>query len=151
MIFRRSIMAKTVPITKTIAAAIAIGLFSVCAWAQVLRMQHDIGESDFVPPPRLIEPSTDVIDLRGKDSLTLRWSPYEGDPIKREYYDLRLYKGYQALSPYLMLKMRVPRNVWSVQLRSDIFENGIAYTCALRQVYLGLKSRRTFWSFKIIK
>ena len=131
--------------------AAAIGVLAASVWARSLSIQSDIGESDFVPPPRLISPSTDVVDLRGMSSLEFRWSPHEGDPTQREYYDFRLYKGYQALGGALIYKVRVPRNVWSILITADLFENGAAYTCSLRQVYRGLKSRRTFQSFKIIK
>lgn len=133
-------------------ALAAIALSSVSAPAQNMLSRYDIGESDFIPPPRLITPSTDVVDLRGKTSLEFRWSPHEGDSIQRDHYDFRLYKGYQAFAAQRIFKALIPPRQWSLQVSAELFENGSTYTLALRQVYTGsAKSRRTFTSFKVIK
>ena len=55
----------------------------------------------FVPEVSLVSPVTDTVDLTGKDNLDFEWSPHEGDRTKREYYDFRLYKGYQMLESTL--------------------------------------------------
>jgi hypothetical protein len=126
-----------------------IGSMSHVLSAQSLSTRTDIGESGLVPPPRLIEPATDIVDIDGKQSLEFKWSPHEGDPAKREYYDFRLYKGGQAFAAALIYKARIPRNAWCIYVKADLFETGAIYTCALRQVYAGLKSRRTFQTFKV--
>ena len=133
-----------------IATAAVIAL-AVCAAAQMNMAEFDIGESDYIAPPRLITPSADVVDLSGKDCLEFSWSPHEGNPIKRDHYDLRIYKGYQAYGQYRIYKTLLPPRQWSICLNADMFENGGAYTCTLRQVYSGVKSKRTFQSFKVIK
>jgi len=134
-----------------IVMAAALSACALPAIAQPMSARYDIGESDFIAPPRFIEPSTDMIDLRNRAGLEFKWSPHEGDATKREYYDLRLYKGTQAFEKNLIYKTRIPRHVWSVMIPADMFENGSVYICTLRQVYRGPKSRRTFLLFKIIK
>ncbi len=124
---------------------------AACAAAQMSRADFDIGESDYIAPPRLITPSTDVVDLSGKDCLEFSWSSHEGDPIRRDHYDLRIYKGYQAYGQYRIYKELLPPRQWSVCVSADMFEDGSAYTIALRQVYSGVKSKRTLQSFRVIK
>lgn len=126
---------------------------TVCApaGAQNMLMEHDIGESDYIPPPRLISPSTDVVDLHGAECLEFRWSAHEGNQVKREYYDLRIYKGAQAFGQDRIFIARIPPRQWSACVSSDIFENGGIYTFTLRQAYRGVKSRRTFQTFRVIK
>jgi hypothetical protein len=135
----------------TLVSAAAFMALAVCAAAQMNRADFDIGESDYIAPPRLITPSTDVVDLSGKDCLEFSWSSHEGDPIRRDHYDLRIYKGYQAYGQYRIYKELLPPRQWSVCVSADMFEDGSAYTIALRQVYSGVKSKRTLQSFKVIK
>lgn len=119
---------------------------------QYFMSRYDIGESDFIPPPRIIRPSTDTVDLRGLDRLEFAWSPHEGDPIQREYYDLRIYRGPQAYASSRIYKVRLPPRQWSVYVDAALFEDRQTYTCALRQVYTGsAKSRRSFMTFVTIK
>ena len=138
-----------------IAAVIMLGAaLCACAFpaiAQPMSARHDIGESNFIAPPRFIKPSTETVDLRNAAGLEFRWSPHEGDATMREYYDLRLYKGTQAFEKNLIYKTRISPRVWSVTIPADMFENGSIYICTLRQVYLGPKSRRTFLLFKVVK
>ncbi len=135
----------------TVLSATAVISLTVCALAQMSRAEFDIGESSYIPPPRLIAPSTDVVDLSGQDCLEFKWSPHEGNPTKRDHYDLRLYKGYQAYGQYRIYKTFLPPRQWSLCLSADMFEDGGVYTCTLRQAYSGVKSKRTFQSFKVIK
>ncbi len=102
-----------------------------------------------VPAPRLISPSSENVDLTGKTFLPFEWST-EGDPVRRQYYDFRIYKGREMLSSTLIHKEKV--NGYSMNVGSELFQNGEVYTWAVRQTYdSGDKSRRNFASFKIIK
>lgn len=107
---------------------------------------------DFIPQPRLTWPIKEEINLTGKDSLEFKWSPHEGRASGREYFDFRLYKGYNMLESTLVLKERVSPYSYSFSVKSDFFEDGQIYTWSLRQVYSGVgKSDRSFSSFKVIK
>ena len=107
---------------------------------------------DEVPQPRLISPARDVIDLSGKDELVFKWSPHERARGFRDYYDFRLYKGYDMLAGSLIMKRQVDPNAYELRLPSNTFENGSTYTWSLRQVYDATrKSRRSYQSFKVIK
>jgi hypothetical protein len=93
-----------------------------------------------------------VVDLRGRDGLEFIWSPHEGDAVRRDYYDFRLYKGGQALGPSRVYATRIPPRQWSLWIGQEMFDDRTMYTCTIRQVYTGsAKSRRTYWSFTVIK
>jgi len=110
------------------------------------------GAYEFVPEPVLLYPTQEEADLTGKDSLEFRWSPHEGSPTRRDYYDFRLYKGYDMLESTLVFKQRVGPRESSTSLKSGMFENGAVYTWSLRQIYTGsVKSKKVFQSFRIIK
>jgi len=112
----------------------------------------EIGQTSFVPKPRLIAPATDVVDLTGKEGLEFKWSPHEGDQVKRDHYDFRLYSGYNMVESTRILKMRISPRQWSIILKAEMFEDAQVYTWSLRQVYTGsAKSWRSFESFKVIK
>jgi hypothetical protein len=136
---------------RSLLTAFILSTAIAAAPAQSFLTEHDIGESDYTAPPRLIKPSTDVVDLSGKDCLEFSWSPHEGDQVKREYYDLRLYRGRQAYGQYRIYMVRIPPRQWSVCIESGMFEDGAYYTLALRQVYRGFKSKRTFQTFRVMK
>lgn len=120
--------------------------------AQIGSVYWDIGESDSVPVPRILQPYLDVYDLSGKSVLEFKWSPHEGSPTQRDYYDFRLYKGFTVLESTRICVMRVNPRQWSIALNADMFQDGQVYTLTLRQVYTGsLKSRRAYQSFKIKK
>lgn len=143
-------MRSSLPFIAALSAAVVIG-FAVCAAAQMNMAEFDIGESDYIAPPRLITPSTDVVDLTGKDCLEFSWSSHEGDPIRRDHYDLRIYKGRQAYGQDRIYKAILPPRQWYLCASADIFGDGGVYTVTLRQVYSGVKSKRTFQSFRVIK
>ena len=106
---------------------------------------------DFVPAPRLLSPTKETVDLTNKDSLEFKWSPHEGDRMKRRSYDFRLYKGYEMLESSLVTKKFVPADTFSVRLKQDLFKDGETYTWSVRQIYYGSqKSRRSIQSFKVI-
>ena len=99
--------------------------------------------------PRLIEPRSEVVDLKGRDSLRFYWSR-EGDSTKRKYYDFRLYKGYQTVEDTLLYQENISQNeVW---LDQAIFDDGQVYTWSVRQVdRRQYRGRRNFASFRIVK
>lgn len=110
------------------------------------------GQLCHVPQPRLFEPSSDEVDLRGIETMEFEWSPHVGDRIKREYYDFRIYKGYDMLASGLIYKERLRDSKYGHGVPSDLFENGTVYTWSLRQVYRHAgKSARSIRSFRVIK
>ncbi len=127
-------------------------LIAMPLYAQRSSVYSDVGQSDVVPVPRILQPYLDTYDLSGKSELVFKWSPHEGNQTQRDYYDFRLYKGYEVFESTRIYKTRTPPRQWSLALSADMFENGQVYTCTLRQVYTGsLKSWRAFQSFRIIK
>ncbi len=136
---------------KTLALVMIILSLSATAMGRNM-FTHDIENSDFVPQPYLIAPTTETVDLTGKEMLEFKWSPHEGRRIMREYYDFRLYKGYDMLEGTLLVKERVDPGAQQISVKSDLFSDGQIYTWSLRQVYDGIrKSRRSTASFKVIK
>jgi len=107
---------------------------------------------DYAPQPRLISPAKEVVDLTGKDDLEFIWSPHEGRPVSRRYYDFRLYKGREMLESTLIFKERVGPHIHKLSLGSGLFEDSEVYTWSLRQVYYTSgKSLRSSCSFMVIK
>jgi hypothetical protein len=102
-----------------------------------------------LPAPWLLEPVTDKIDITGKDALEFKWKPDLS--VNTDYYDFRLYKGYDMLASTLILKQKLEGNVSSFKVKAETFENGQVYTWSLRRVILsGEKSDKSFSSFKIV-
>lgn len=105
-----------------------------------------------IPAPRLVYPSTDTIDLTGKETLRFEWSPFEGSRTSRKYYDLRIYRTYEMLESTLLYKERVDPGYFAVELDASMFETGQVYTWGVRQVYeVEGKSRRNIHSFMVIR
>jgi len=135
---------------KKITLIMAILLLAGPVFARGMMDKEEI-QSDYVPPPVLLSPAAEQVDLAGKDTLEFKWSPHEGIRGIREYYDFRLYKGYNTVESALILKERLPGDTYQYNLASDKFEEGQTYTWTLRQVYSGLlKSDPGQVSFKII-
>lgn len=107
--------------------------------------------ADMVPMPRLLYPTKETVDMTGKEMLEFRWSPHEGDRLKRRSYDFRLYRGRDMLESSLVLKKFVSPDMFSLKLKNDLFKDGQVYTWSLRQIYYdSQKSRKASQSFKII-
>jgi len=104
------------------------------------------------PEVRLIKPVQEEVVLSGEKELEFKWSPHEGSLSDRQYYDFRLYKGYDMVESNLILKKRIPHNTYQVSLNADLFEDGRIYTWSLRQVYNdSRKGIRSYQSFKVVK
>ena len=110
-------------------------------------------EELFAPEPRLMYPITDEVDLTGKEELEFRWDQFPGQIFKRNYYEFCLYKGYGQYEDDIILKKRVPPNVYSFTASADIFKDGEVYTWSLRQVYntMAFKSDASYDSFTVVK
>lgn len=110
------------------------------------------GYSDYAPEVRLISPVGETIDITGSEGILFRWSWMEGNRLERQYYDFRIYKGYDMLEGTLIFKTRVPPDTDRIMVRSGVFKDPGAYTWSVRQRYYGLaKSRRSYASFRIVK
>jgi hypothetical protein len=110
------------------------------------------GSLSHVPEPRLLSPTTEQVDLTGQTSLVFEWSPFEGDITRRDYYDFRVYKGYNRVAENLIFKEKVSKSSHKMDLNADRFENGQVYTWSVRQVYMnGSKSRKAAASFKAVR
>jgi hypothetical protein len=109
-------------------------------------------EFSYIPPPELLYPIGGEVALTGQAFLGFKWSPHEGVSGSRDYYDFRLYKGYNMNEGALLLKVRVPGDIYQYNVNSDRFQDGQVYTWALKQVYNPL--RQSDWryiSFKAVK
>ena len=121
------------------------------AFGEVQGMGTMRGSYDAVPQPRLLSPVKETVDMTGKEELEFKWSPHEKGGGFREYYDFRLYKGYNMYENTLILKKQVAPDQYSIRLPASVFEEGAVYTWSLRQVYDTAKSLKSFQSFKVIK
>ena len=104
----------------------------------------------FLPALKLLSPVTDDIDLGGKDSLEFKW--LIGDLVMADYFDFRLYKGYNTTAANLIFKQRFSAREYPIKVSASLFETGQIYTWVLVQVFVdGRKTDKSFSSFKIIK
>jgi hypothetical protein len=104
------------------------------------------------PEVVLIKPISTEVALKGEKELGFEWSPHEGSLNDRDYYDFRLYRGYDMVESTLIQKKKIPPNVYNISLDAGIFENGNVYTWSLRQIYHdSRKSDKSWHSFKVIK
>jgi hypothetical protein len=107
--------------------------------------------ADFVPQPAMLKPYNDV-DLSGKNELEFSWSPYEGSRMDRQYYEFKLYKGYQTVEKTLIFEKEVDPNFSGIKIDAGMFEIGQVYTWTLRQAYNSIrKSQKSHAIFKVIK
>lgn len=110
------------------------------------------GTADYAPQVRLIAPYGETVDLTGKDSLLFRWSWIEGNRMERDYYDFRIYRGYDMLESTLIYAAHVAPDADRVSISAGLFRDGEVYTWSVRQRYRGLaRSRRSYASFRVIK
>ncbi len=104
--------------------------------------------SDYPVPPTLLYPTTNDISLEEKDSLVFRWETT--DFAQTEYYELRLYNGYDTTVTGLILKQDIPTS--PAKIPASTFKEDRVYTWSLRQVLLGgKKSDYSYSSFRVIK
>ncbi|MBP7056549.1 MAG: hypothetical protein KBB52_06835 [Candidatus Omnitrophica bacterium] len=110
------------------------------------------GYDDYAPQVRLISPVGVTVRVNSGEGILFKWSWMEGNRLERQYYDFRIYKGYDMLESTLIYKARIPPDTDRVMIESGIFgEDGI-YTWCVRQRYYGLaRSRRSYASFKVVK
>jgi len=109
-----------------------------------------IGVGDeYVPAEVLLYPTTDDINLSGKNYLEFRW--IRTDLARTDYFDFRLYKGYNTVQSSLIFKKQFSSNVFPIEIPASLFENGQVYSWVLVQVFFdGRKGDKSFSSFKII-
>lgn len=102
------------------------------------------------PGPYLLYPVTDNIDLSGSGYLEFKWRRTYF--TYTDYYEFRLYHGYQAIAGNLIFKERINIDNYPFKLSAQSMEEGKVYTWVLVQVLNdGRKSDKSFSPFRIIK
>jgi hypothetical protein len=48
----------------------------------MMRIDRRLAGEEFVPEPRLIMPTAEVVDLTGKESLKFEWSPHQEEVLR---------------------------------------------------------------------
>ena len=86
-------------------------------------------------PPQLVFPTSDVVDLKGKDYLEFKW--IIRNPVFIDYSDFRIYKSYNTYGANLLLKERVLSGKTTLRVKADMFENNQVYTWVLKVVSHG--------------
>jgi len=121
-------------------------IFQVNSYAR----RGGFGTFDSFPGPQLVFPLTDDIALDGKNSLVFKWICR--DAARTDFYDFRLYKGYNMVESTLLMKKNVSGDTCSFEVSADLLEENQVYTWSLKRVFIsGEKSDKSFSSFKIIK
>lgn len=126
-----------------------IGLLAIPAFAfEIGRGINSFTEGP--PPPRLLAPIGETIDLTGKDTLEFRW--IWDNAAVLDGYEFRVFKGRDTTQANLIYKTGLSRDTSSLAMEADRFENGQVYTWTLKAVSLGgQKSDPSSNSFRVIK
>jgi len=104
--------------------------------------------SGSIAEPRLLYPIKDTVVLTG-DFLEFKWL---NDPIWVRTYILKLYKGYNMYSQYLIHSEIVSSDIASLKVDTALFQDNAVYTWSLAAVSLnGAKSDKSYNSFKVEK
>lgn len=121
---------------KKIALFLALILISnpIYVYARPIRPISEV-IADYVPAPVLLTPIVTEIQSGEADMVQFKWSPHEGDAGKRDYYEFKIYKGYDMLEETLIFKERLSGDNYQYNISADRFEKGQVYTWALRQAY----------------
>jgi len=104
-----------------------------------------------VPRVAYTEPENDtVIDLAGKKTLTFGWKQQPVPGGGREGFRFRLYKGFDYA---LIAKEELARDILSIDVPADKFEDGATYSWHVEQRDSAgmLWSLHDTWSFKVTK
>lgn len=105
---------------------------------------------DSQPGPWLLSPTSEKVDLSGKEFLEFKWLQRVLFGI--DHYDFRLYKGYNMYGRDLIFKQNVPYTGSSIKVKAALFENNQVYTWSVVRVGdNGSKSEKSFYSFKVAK
>ena len=134
-------------ITLTICLAMCLGLcvFVYDSYGNLFAGRR----ADFMPAEKLLYPITDNIDLAGKDYLEFRW--IVTDLVRTDYFDFRLYKGYNTTGQNLIFKKRFSADELPVRVAASLFEINQVYTWTLVQVFNnGYKGDKSYGPFKIV-
>ena len=127
----------------------AISVLFICASAASIAVAGDDRFS--VPRVAYVEPDNQtMVDLTNSDSLTFSWKSQPLPSGGRNSYRFKLYKGFGY---DLVLSEAVNRDVFSIKVPADKFEDGATYTWRVQQ-----RDDRNMiwslfdsWSFKVLK
>jgi len=107
-------------------------------------------ESNTIPGPVLLSPTTKDIVLSGRDYLEFTWE--RTSFTRTNYFDFRVYKGFSATDNRQVFKQKCTWSDYPPRLPASLFEENQVYSWMLIQVFTdGKKSDKSFSSFKIIK
>ncbi len=135
-----------------IVLSITAGAITIPASSQGAVAAGRYGYDDYAPQVRLISPVGVTVRVNSGEGVLFKWSWMEGNRLERQYYDFRIYKGYDMLENTLIYKARIPPDTDRVMIGSDVFGVSGIYTWCVRQRYYGLaRSRRSYASFKVVK
>lgn len=137
---------------KKILLIFAIGLIGISRISEGRMSMVEAPSADFIPPPVLLQPKSENVDLTDKEFLEFKWSPHEGASGFRDYYDFRIYNGYKTVEETLLFKEKLAPDTYQYNIKADRFQDGAVYTWTMRQLYTdGRKSAESHNSFKVIK
>jgi hypothetical protein len=133
-------------------------LFIICFISLTIFFASFSLASDFVsaagwndlsfPGPDLFSPVTDNVNLHGNPYLEFKWR--QNNFVSTRYYIFRLYKGFDTITPNLILTKNVSSEEYPFKIEASFFELNQVYSWEVIQVlFSGRKSDKSFASFKI--
>ena len=105
---------------------------------------------DNIEAPTLLCPTTEDIDLTGKDKLEFRWIKTPGMFVY--YTEFKLYKSANNFASDLIYKENIQSGDYPAKVPATYFEKGQVYSWTLRMVLTnGNRTDKAYSTFKVIK
>lgn len=134
---------------------IIIALFLLAGGAGISYAQSrsvTTGSPVFVPIPRLITPTSEIVDISAEEGILFKWDPKQIPTGGRRNYRFQLYEGYDTYADNLIFKKELDAHTFEIFIEKDKFKDGGVYTWSVRQRGHGPSwSSRAFYSFKVKK
>lgn len=110
------------------------------------------GYSSNAPQPRLIRPTSEIVNIQDKKGILFKWSSQQIPSGGRRKYRFQLYEGYNMYKQNLIFKEELDPQTFEIFIEKDMFKNNTTYTWSIRQRgFSSSWSRRNFYSFKVLK
>lgn len=106
------------------------------------------GAPDNLAEPMLLSPLSPEVVVTDTDTIEFKWLTDMGHYFNRDYYDFRIYNGYEMTEQTLLYKDTTPAHKGSIEVNADLFKPGQVYTWCVRHVVGVVKSDRSYKSFK---
>jgi hypothetical protein len=103
-----------------------------------------------VPSPRIMQPTGDNLDLRGKDTIEFKWYyNVRGAEGQGGSYEIEIYKAGMMVQGNMVYEQKVPFGQDTLQVDAKLFRPGQVYSWQIRFIKYDL--RKSDWAISSFK